>query len=68
MDGSRQRAGHAHRTPFWERWTTRIGVLLLVVVVIGGGVFANLESIPGYAPWQDKASTLLRQYTVWVRR
>ena len=39
-----------------------MGVLLLVAVVIGGGAFANLESVPGYATWQDTASTLLRQY------
>jgi hypothetical protein len=57
MSGSRDRAG---RTPFWERWTTRIVVVIMVVTVIGGGVLANAESVPGYAPWQDGASTLLR--------
>ena len=56
------RARRADRTPFWERWSTRAGVLLMVTVVIGGGLFANGEAVPGYAPWQDKASTLLRQF------
>jgi Phosphodiester glycosidase len=49
------------RRPFWERWTTRIGVVVVVIAVIGGGVYAKLESVPGYAPWQDRASTLVRQ-------
>lgn len=61
MDRRDHRVGRAHRGPFWERWTTRIAVLALVTAVIGGGVYANLESVPGYAPWQDRASTLLRQ-------
>jgi hypothetical protein len=61
MDMRGHRVGRAHRREFWERWTTRIAVVALVITVIGGGVYANPESVPGYAPWQDRASTLLRQ-------
>jgi hypothetical protein len=50
------------RVPFWERWSTRLAVVVMLVAVIGGGGYADLEAVPGYAPWQDKASTLMRQY------
>ncbi len=33
----------------------------LLIAVVGGGFYANVASVPGYAPWQDEASTLLRQ-------
>ncbi|MDT5316766.1 MAG: hypothetical protein QOE74_5786 [Mycobacterium sp.] len=61
MDRSRLGAAGRRRRPFWERWTTRLAVTVMMVAVLGGGVYANVESVPGYAPWQDRASTLLRQ-------
>lgn len=61
MDRSRPGAARIRRRPFWERWTTRLAVSVMVVAVFGGGVYANAESVPGYAPWQDRVSTLVRQ-------
>jgi hypothetical protein len=49
------------RRTFWEWWTTRIVVIAMLVAVVGGGLYANFASGQGYAPWQDRASTLLRQ-------
>jgi hypothetical protein len=34
------------RVPFWERWTTRLAVVVMLVAVIGGGGYANLEHAP----------------------
>ncbi|CAN5601813.1 phosphodiester glycosidase family protein [soil metagenome] len=48
------------RRTFWERWPTRIAVIVILVTVAGVGLYPSLESIPGYAPWQDKASTVIR--------
>ena len=50
-----------HGRSFWEWWTTRVAVIGVLITVVGGGVYASVDSVPGYAPWQDKASTLMRQ-------
>lgn len=49
------------RRIFWERWPTGIAVIVMLVAVAGVGLYPSLESVPGYAPWQDKASTAIRQ-------
>lgn len=46
---------------FWEWWTTRLAVIGVLIAVVGGGMYASIDSVPGYAPWQDKASTLMRK-------
>jgi hypothetical protein len=61
MDTSRVGVARSRRRPFWERLTTRLAVVVMTVAVLGGGVYAGVGSVPGYAPWQDRASTLLRQ-------
>src|SRR4051794_24100456 len=61
MHASRDIPVRGRRRGFWDRWTTRLAVIGLLVAVVGGGLYANVASVPGYAPWQDKASTLLRQ-------
>lgn len=56
------RTGPVRRTRgFWERWSTRVVVIIALLGIVGGGLFASAEAVPGYAPWQDKTSTLLRQ-------
>lgn len=50
-----------HGRSFWEWWTTRVAVIGVLITVVSGGVYASVDSVPGYAPWQDKASTLMRQ-------
>jgi hypothetical protein len=61
MHASRDIPVRGRRRGFWDRWTTRLAVIGLLVAVVGGGLYANVASVQGYAPWQDKASTLLRQ-------
>jgi hypothetical protein len=51
----------SHRRTFWERWTTRLAVIAVSCGLLAGIVYANFTAVPGYAPWQDKASTMLRQ-------
>ncbi|GAB7072046.1 hypothetical protein H7J06_02715 [Mycobacterium hodleri] len=36
-------------------------MIVVLLGVVGGGLYANVESVPGYAPWQDRTSTVLRQ-------
>jgi hypothetical protein len=51
----------SRRRNFWERWTTRLAVMAVSCGLLAGIVYANFTAVPGYAPWQDKASTMLRQ-------
>jgi hypothetical protein len=63
MDARRQGHARSHhrRRSFWESWTTGIVVMTSLVAILGGGLYTNIAAAPGYAPWQDKVATVMRQ-------